>query len=119
MERPRDNFIILETLSSGNQREEFNKSKVFFLLNTENRSILQLGRNTSCDVRIAEDISVSREHSQIKKIRVDSSLSTGEKGPRIEYWIVDNDSTFGTLVQMQYPTFVSTESLASGSQLLL
>lgn len=119
VERPRDNFIILETLSSGNQREEFNKSKVFFILNTENRSVLQLGRNTSCDVRIAEDISVSREHSLIKKIRVDAPLSTGEKGPRIEYWIIDNDSTFGTLVQMQYPTFVSTESLTTGSQLLL
>lgn len=89
------------------------------MLNTENRSVLQLGRNTSCDVRIAEDISVSREHSLIKKIRVDSTLSTGEKGPRIEYWIIDNDSTFGTLVQMQYPTFVSTESLQTGSQLLL
>lgn len=96
VERPRDNFIILETLSSGNQREEFTKSKVFFILNTENKTSLQIGRNASCDVRIGDDISVSRIHANIKKI--------GQ-----EYFIEDNDSTFGTLVQVQYPIFLSTE----------
>jgi hypothetical protein len=91
VDRPPDNFIILETLSSGNQKEEFTKSKLFFILNTENKEELQLGRNTSCDVRIAEDISVSREHSKIRKLSFDNP-------PRQEYWIIDNDSTFGTLV---------------------
>jgi len=68
VERPKDNFIILETLSSGVQKEEYTKSKVFFILNTENKQTLQIGRNTTCDVRIGDDISVSRTHSLIKKI---------------------------------------------------
>lgn len=85
VDRPADNFIILETLSSGNQKEEFTKSKVFFILNTENKVKLTIGRNASCDVRIGDDISVSRVHSNIKKIGS-------------EYFIEDNDSTFGTLV---------------------
>ena len=80
-----NNFIILETLSSGNQKEEFTKSKVFFILNTENKSQLFIGRNASCDVRIGDDISVSRVHSCIKKLGG-------------EYFIEDNNSTFGTLV---------------------
>lgn len=37
VDRPTDNFIILETLSSGILKEEFTKSKVFFILNTENK----------------------------------------------------------------------------------
>ena len=96
MEKPKDNFIILETLSSGNQKEEFSKSKVFFILNTENKVNLQIGRNASCDVRIGDDISVSRVHSNIKKINN-------------EYFIEDNDSTFGTLIQVQYPIFLSSD----------
>lgn len=95
VDRPTDNYIILETLSSGNQKEELTKSKVFFILNTENKQSLQIGRNASCDVRIGDDISVSRIHSNIKKI--------GN-----EYFIEDNDSTFGTLVQVQYPIFLSS-----------
>jgi hypothetical protein len=95
VDRPNDNFIILETLSSGkDQKEEFTKSKVFFILNTENKATLTIGRNASCDVRIGDDISVSRVHSNIKKIGS-------------EYFIEDNDSTFGTLVQVQYPIFIS------------
>jgi pSer/pThr/pTyr-binding forkhead associated (FHA) protein len=48
---------------------------------------LSIGRNATCDVRIGDDISVSRVHSNIRKI--------GN-----EYFIEDNDSTFGTLVQI-------------------
>lgn len=40
VEKPQDNFIILETLSSNNHKEEFTKSKVFFILNTENKTTL-------------------------------------------------------------------------------
>ena len=65
-------------------------------MNTENKTTLQIGRNTSCDVRIGDDISVSRTHSIIKKIGS-------------EYFIEDNNSTFGTLVQVQYPIFVSPQ----------
>lgn len=96
VEKPSDNFIILETLSSGNHKEEFTKSKVFFILNTENKVDLSIGRNASCDVRIGDDISVSRVHSNIKKIGG-------------EYFIEDNDSTFGTLIQVQYPIFISAD----------
>lgn len=69
---------------------------MFFILNTESKQSLQIGRNASCDVRIGDDISVSRIHSNIKKING-------------EYFIEDNDSTFGTLVQVQYPIFLSSE----------
>ena len=96
VERPKENFIILETLSSGNQKEEFAKAKSFFILNTEHKSLLQMGRNASCDVRLGDDISVSRIHAQIRKV--------GD-----EYFIEDNRSTFGTLVQVQYPIFLSAE----------
>ena len=96
VEKPKDNFIILETLSSGNQKEEFTKSKVFFILNTENKEKLQIGRNNYCDVRIGDDISVSRIHSNFRKIGS-------------EYFIEDNDSTFGTLIQVQYPIFLNSE----------
>ena len=105
VEKPQENFIILETLSSNNHKEEFTKSKVFFILNTENKSMLQIGRNTSCDVRIGDDISVSRTHSIIKKI--------GN-----EYFIEDNNSTFGTLVQVQYPIFVSSQLFSKQSLIL-
>jgi hypothetical protein len=87
VEKPNENFVILETLSSGIQKEEFSKSKVFFILNTEKNQELQIGRNAQCDVRIGDDISVSRVHSTIKKIGS-------------EYFIEDNNSTFGTLVQV-------------------
>ena len=105
VEKPQDNFIILETLSSNNHREEFTKSKVFFILNTDNKSTLQIGRNTSCDVRIGDDISVSRTHSLIRKI--------GN-----EYFIEDNSSTFGTLIQVQYPIWI-TPDLFSKQPLVL
>lgn len=82
------------------QKEEFSKSKVFFILNTENKPRLLIGRNALCDVRIGDDISVSRVHSSIKKI--------GD-----EYFIEDNESTFGTLIQVQYPIFLSAESFSS------
>lgn len=45
VESPRENFIILESLSTGAQKEEFSKCKVFFILNTENTQELQIGRN--------------------------------------------------------------------------
>jgi hypothetical protein len=63
VERPKDNYIIFETLSSGNSKEEYSKAKSFFILNTEKRNVLSIGRNANCDVRLSEDISVSRIHA--------------------------------------------------------
>lgn len=69
---------------------------MFFILNTESKANLQIGRNATCDVRIGDDISVSRVHSNIRKIGS-------------EYFIEDNNSTFGTLIQVQYPIFLTPD----------
>jgi hypothetical protein len=45
VERPRENFIILETLGSGILKDDSAKSKTFFILNTEIKNVLQIGRN--------------------------------------------------------------------------
>jgi len=45
-----------------------------------------LGRGGECDVRIAEDVSVSRKHAMIKK------------QPDGTYTLEDNSSKFGTLL---------------------
>lgn len=54
-----------------------------------------MGRGQDSDVRITDDISVSRCHALIKKT---------SKG---DYMLEDFNSKFGTLVQVQTPAFLS------------
>lgn len=81
IEKPSKDFILFESLNSG-------ASKVFYVLNTELKNQFKVGRGQDSDIRITDDISVSRCHSMIKKTA---------KG---EYYIEDFNSKFGTLIQV-------------------
>lgn len=50
-------------------------------------------------MRVTDDISVSRKHAFI------------QKSANGDYYLVDNKSKFGTLIQIQYPVFLSTRLL--------
>ena len=68
---------------------------MFYIINTENKTNLKIGRGQESDVRITDDISVSRCHATIKRT---------SKG---DYILEDFNSKFGTLVQVQWPKFLS------------
>lgn len=87
---PKQNFIVFESLSSESQ-------KIFYVINTdgiEDGPNIKIGRGGESDVRVTDDISVSRSHAYI------------EKNSNGEYYIVDNHSKFGTLMLVQYPIFI-------------
>ncbi|CDW73638.1 fha domain [Stylonychia lemnae] len=96
VERPDKNFIILESLTYKGQ-------KVFYIINTENKMQLKVGRGQDSDVRITDDISVSRCHALIQKT---------VKG---DYILEDFNSKFGTLVQLQYPMLLDSSTQQNGS----
>lgn len=81
IDKPDKDYIILESLNSSTQ-------KVFYIINTENKPLIKIGRGQDSDVRITNDISVSRCHATIRKTA---------KG---EYVFEDFNSKFGTLVQV-------------------
>lgn len=82
-------FIVLESISS-------NTSKVVHILNMIDEDSISLGRGHDADVRVT-DISVSRCHAYIKK------------SPLGFFYIVDNQSKFGTLALVRQPTLISSE----------
>jgi len=51
LERPENDFIIFESLNNLAQ-------KVFYVINTEGKSNIKIGRGQDSDVRITDDISV-------------------------------------------------------------
>ena len=79
IDKPNENFIIFESLNSTTQ-------KVFYIINSENKATIKIGRGQESDVRITDDISVSRCHALIKK------------SPKGDYLLEDHNSKFGTLV---------------------
>lgn len=104
VDKPDKNFIILESLSNESQ-------KIFHVIDTtqllpfnsglvgpENKQLL-IGRGQDSDVRVTDDISVSRKHAFIMK------------SPNGDYYLIDNKSKFGTLIQIQYPVFLSSRLL--------
>ena len=63
VEKPQSNFIILESLSN-------DEKKVFYIINTEDlltngKKKIKMGRGADSDVRVIDDISVSRNHAFI------------------------------------------------------
>lgn len=104
VETPEKNFIVFESLSSEAQ-------KIFYIINTENLKTttpgapissqpnheIKIGRGADSDVRVTDDISVSRAHAYIQK------SASGE------YYINDNQSKFGTLLLVQQPIFIGPE----------
>jgi hypothetical protein len=84
LDHPESDYMILETL-----KEEV--SKTFYIINTERKLEIKIGRSQDSDVKITDDISVSRNHALIRKTY------------KNEYFLNDCTSKFGTLVQIQYP----------------
>ena len=97
MDKPKKNFIILESLNNEDK-------KVFHIINTEelvangnnaSKMKIKIGRGQDSDVRVVDDISVSRNHAFI------------HRDVNGHYYLTDNNSKFGTLLQLQYPVFLS------------
>ena len=61
IDRPEKDFILFESLSS-------TSSKVFYIVNTEHKNEFKIGRGQDCDVRITDDISVSRTHAIMRRV---------------------------------------------------
>ena len=79
IDKPDSDYIIFESINTGPQ-------KVFYIINTEGKPQIKIGRGQESDVRITDDISVSRCHAVIKKT------------PKGDYHLEDFNSKFGTLV---------------------
>jgi len=80
-------YITLESISS-------NSSKVVHVLNFIEEDSISLGRGHDIAVRVT-DISVSRCHAFIKR------------SPQGNYYIVDNNSKFGTLYLVRQPSLIN------------
>jgi len=102
-ERPNCAFMMLEMLN-----KDTNITRGIHIIKMENKNNIRLGRGHDSDIRIT-DISVSRCHAFIKL----------DKG---KFYLEDNTSKFGTLVNMRRPFKVSdmynNVSLQSGRTLV-
>jgi len=104
VEKPQKNFIVLESLSN-------DEKKVFHIINTadllpgsgSSKNKIKIGRGQDSDVRVVDDISVSRNHAFI------------HRDANGHYYLTDNNSKFGTLLQLQYPVYLSAKAFANGS----
>ena len=83
IDKPAKDFIVFESISSATVPQ-----KVFYIVNTEGKQHIRVGRAQESDVRITDDISVSRCHATIRKTN------------RGDYILEDYNSKFGTLVQV-------------------
>lgn len=92
IDKPEKDYIVFESINSASVPQ-----KVFYIINTENKTHLRIGRGQESDVRITDDISVSRCHATIKRT---------SKG---DYVLEDFNSKFGTLVQVQVPVWLSPQ----------
>jgi len=88
IERPNCAYLMLEILS-----KDKNMAKGLHIIKMENKNNIRLGRGHDSDIRIT-DISVSRCHALIKL----------EKG---KFYLEDNNSKFGTLVNIKKPFCVA------------
>eukprot|EP01017_Pseudomicrothorax_dubius_P029630 TRINITY_DN3618_c0_g1_i1.p1 TRINITY_DN3618_c0_g1~~TRINITY_DN3618_c0_g1_i1.p1 ORF type:complete len:569 (+),score=120.59 TRINITY_DN3618_c0_g1_i1:173-1879(+) len=95
IERPAKPYLILESLT-----KEKKAAKVLHVLEMDGQEPIKLGRGHQCDVRIS-DISVSRLHAFIK-----FEARNGQ------FIITDNNSKFGTLVNLTTPFKLSQDKVA-------
>ena len=95
LSKPEKNYIILESYLSEGVIQESNSQwqKNMHVVNfaSDFKSNIRLGRGNDSDIRF-DDISVSRIHAFIKRDPTDNS-----------FYLEDNTSKFGTLVQLQKP----------------
>ena len=95
VEKPDKNYIILESLTANDEKKVFHIINTVMLTPGGGTEYLKIGRGQDSDVRVTDDISVSRQHAFIYR-----DQSSGE------YFLTDNGSKFGTLLQVQYPIFL-------------
>jgi len=87
LKKPETNYMVLEAVSN-----EKNKSKSIHLIQMQDLGFIKLGRGHDSDVRIS-DISVSRCHALIKFANN-------------KFYLEDNVSKFGTLIQVKRPVLL-------------
>ena len=84
-EKPDSDFMVIESVTLQNIRIVH-----VITMNEGGRAHIRVGRGHEADIRVT-DISVSRFHAKINK---------NENG---EYFVEDNKSKFGTLIQLRKP----------------
>jgi hypothetical protein len=80
--KPESNYLMLESLS-----REKRETRYLYIIHMQEKNEIKLGRSNDSDVRMT-DISVSRNHAVLKLLHGD-------------FYLEDNSSKFGTLVQIQ------------------
>mmetsp|Transcript_2812 Transcript_2812/g.2537 ORF Transcript_2812/g.2537 Transcript_2812/m.2537 type:complete len:128 (+) Transcript_2812:754-1137(+) len=90
-EKPHSNYIVLENLN-----KDRSNLRTIHVIAMTNKNNIRLGRGHDADIRIT-DISVSRNHATIRLIKDKLVLE-------------DNESKFGTLVQIKKPIFLDIGS---------
>ena len=82
-ETPEEDYIVIESVTLQNIR-------IVHVISMGDRSYIRVGRGHDADIRVT-DISVSRYHAKINR---------NDAG---DYFVEDNKSKFGTLVQVRKP----------------
>lgn len=81
--KPEKPYIVLEIMKKKNKDE----GKIFKFITFKHKNRINIGRKKDVDVKISEDISVSRIHATLKY-----------REETREFILEDNRSKFGTLV---------------------
>mmetsp|Transcript_24382 Transcript_24382/g.24111 ORF Transcript_24382/g.24111 Transcript_24382/m.24111 type:complete len:129 (+) Transcript_24382:698-1084(+) len=92
--KPPNQYVILESL-----KKDKNSSKGLHVVSLYNNNSIKIGRAHDCDLRIS-DISASRLHAILKY---------HDRG----FYIEDQGSKFGTLIQVKRPIALETNDLLS------
>lgn len=82
-ELPEKDYIVLESVTLQNIR-------IVHVINMKDRDHIRVGRGHDADIRVT-DISVSRFHARINR------------DPAGHFYVEDNKSKFGTLIQIRKP----------------
>jgi pSer/pThr/pTyr-binding forkhead associated (FHA) protein len=82
-ETPESDFLVIESVTLQNIR-------IVHVIDMREKSYIKIGRGHEVDIRVT-DISVSRLHARISQ------------GPEGDFYVEDNKSKFGTLLQVRQP----------------
>lgn len=81
----------MKKTSSGN-------GKIFHFISFANKNKITLGRRKDIDVRVSEDISISRAHAVLEYVAQEKS-----------FYLYDNKSKFGTLTLIKKGLLIKPE----------
>lgn len=81
--KPEKPYLVLEIMKKKKKEE----GRIFKFITFKQKNIIQIGRKKDVDVKVSEDISVSRIHATLRY-----------KYETQEFLLEDNKSKFGTLV---------------------